>query len=177
MNSFSRLLPVAGCAYALAAVFVPAANEKFYDLGGALGFLSTTFVSLYYPTIKAKFWDGIGRNVQWPPLSSFAPRQLLLSAALGIWTIRLGSFLAQRALKAGGDSRFDEVKHQPAKFTTFWMVQATWILLVGLPVYMVCLHFPAGFSAILNWWATIRRLLRSTPFRLPFILLLDHETI
>lgn len=53
-----------------------------------------------------------------------------------------------------GDSRFDEVKHNPAKFTAFWMAQgtstifviesllwclhtATWILVVGLPVYLV----------------------------------------
>lgn len=94
----------------------------FYDLGGALGFLSTTLVSLYYPSLKAKYWHGA--NILLPRLPSFAPRQLLLSAALGIWTVRLGSFLAmvgeanihyvcilmlilvQRALKAGGaDSR------------------------------------------------------------------------
>ncbi|KAI0050461.1 DUF1295-domain-containing protein [Auriscalpium vulgare] len=139
MNAFSRLLPVAGAAYGLqavlAAIFVPQANEKYYDLGGALGFISTTFVSLYYPTLKAKLWEGKA-YATFPPLSSFAPRQLLLTAALGIWTVRLGSFLALRAIKAGGDSRFDEVKHQPAKFTAFWMAQATWVFLVGFPVYL-----------------------------------------
>lgn len=40
-------------------------------------------------------------------------------------------------MKAGGDSRFDEVKHKPAVFAGFWMAQATWVMLVGLPVYMV----------------------------------------
>lgn len=29
----------------------------------------------------------------------------------------------QRAIKAGGDSRFDEIKHNPLKFTSFWMAQ------------------------------------------------------
>ncbi len=29
----------------------------------------------------------------------------------------------QRALKSGGDSRFDEVKHKPATFFAFWMAQ------------------------------------------------------
>ena len=77
----------------LAAIFVPQANEKWYDLGGSLGFLSTTFVSLYYPTLKAKYWEGA--NVSFPPLSSFAPRQQLLTAILVIWTARLGSFLVQ----------------------------------------------------------------------------------
>ncbi|KAG8691475.1 hypothetical protein FRC09_011615, partial [Ceratobasidium sp. 395] len=41
-----------------------------------------------------------------------------------------------RAWKAGGDSRFDEVKKQPAKFTGFWLGQALWVSLVGLPVYL-----------------------------------------
>ncbi|THH18109.1 hypothetical protein EW146_g2805 [Bondarzewia mesenterica] len=139
MNAFSRLIPIIGSAYglqaALAAIFVPQANEKYYDLGGALGFISTTLLSLYYPALRARYWEG--RAISLPSLSSFAPRQLLLSAALGIWSLRLGSFLVQRAFKAGGDSRFDEVKHQPAKFAAFWMAQATWISLVGLPVYLV----------------------------------------
>ena len=80
----------------LAAIFVPQANEKWYDLGGSLGFLSTTFISLYYPTLKAKYWEGA--NVSFPPLSSFAPRQQLLTAILVIWTARLGSFLVQASV-------------------------------------------------------------------------------
>jgi len=107
----------------LATVFVPQAKEKWYDLRGSLGFLSTTFVSLYFPTLQARYWHAA--SVSFPPLSSSAPRQLLLTAALIVWTIRLGSFLmqvittfpfcsvcdypfpVQRTIKAGGDSRFD----------------------------------------------------------------------
>ncbi|KAJ7352371.1 hypothetical protein DFH08DRAFT_858679 [Mycena albidolilacea] len=139
MPVLSRLIPVAASAYALqtllALIFVPQQNEKYYDLGGAAGFLSTTFVSLYYPALKSKFLDG--RAGPLPSVWSFAPRQLLLSVAIGIWSARLGTFLAARAIKAGGDSRFDEVKKDPKRFTFFWMAQATWVLLVGLPVYMV----------------------------------------
>lgn len=95
MAVFSRLLPAIGSAYglqlALAAIFVPQANEKFYDLGGALGFLSTTAVSLYGPALKARFIDGSAAAL--PALRSFAPRQLLVTACLGIWSARLGSFL------------------------------------------------------------------------------------
>ncbi|KAH9838372.1 uncharacterized protein C8Q71DRAFT_526255 [Rhodofomes roseus] len=140
MPSSSSMLPTAVVSYglqsALAVIFVPQANDKFYDLGGALGFATSTFVSLYYPSLKAKYWERIP-NAQLPPITSFAPRQLLLSAAVVAWSTRLGSFLVTRALKAGGDSRFDEVKHKPAKFTAFWMAQATWVFIVGLPVYMV----------------------------------------
>lgn len=79
-------------AIAFAAYFVPKANEKFYDLAGALGFLSTTFVSLYYPALRAKYWDRLPGAVL-PSLGSFAPRQLLVTAALSMWSMRLGSFL------------------------------------------------------------------------------------
>ncbi|TFK45806.1 DUF1295-domain-containing protein [Heliocybe sulcata] len=147
---FSRLLPCIVSAYGLqgilAAIFVPQANEKYYDLGGALGFLSTTFVSLYYPALKAKFWDRL--PVALPSLTSFAPRQLLITACFGIWSARLGSFLVTRAIKAGGDSRFDEVKHQPGKFTAFWMGQATWVFLIGLPVYMLNTVPPSAHPAL-----------------------------
>ncbi|KAM5538481.1 hypothetical protein V8D89_007814 [Ganoderma adspersum] len=146
MTTFSKLIPVAVSAYGLqsvlAAIFVPQANETFYDMGGCLGFVSSTFVSLYYPHLKAKYWDRLPAATI-PPVTSFAPRQILLNAALVAWSTRLGSFLFSRALKAGGDSRFDEVKHQPARFTFFWMAQATWVMIVGLPVYLVNTLSPA----------------------------------
>ncbi|KAH7926107.1 DUF1295-domain-containing protein [Leucogyrophana mollusca] len=121
MAILSRLLPTAVSAFALqsvfAAVFVPRADDRFYDLCGAAGFLTSTLVSLRHsPTL--------------------APRQLLLTAAITIWTARLGSFLATRAIKAGGDSRFEKIKHEKGTFTMFWLVQATWVLVVGLPVYL-----------------------------------------
>ncbi|KAL5525597.1 hypothetical protein ACEPAG_6933 [Sanghuangporus baumii] len=158
MGAFSRLLPPLVSAYGLqtlfALIFVPQKNEMFYDFGGALGFLSTTFISLYYPALRDKYI--LKRDIPLPRLSSFASRQLLLSGCLILWSSRLGAFLLTRALKSGGDSRFDEVKHQPAKFTYFWMAQATWVFLVGLPVYMVNtmpahLHpplFPRDFFAL-----------------------------
>lgn len=82
-----------------ALVFVPQQNEKYYDLGGAAGFITTTLASLYYPSIKAGYANG--RLLPLPPLSSFAPRQLLLSAALGVWITRLGSFLVHVSYDIG----------------------------------------------------------------------------
>ncbi|KAJ4480009.1 DUF1295-domain-containing protein [Lentinula aciculospora] len=138
MAVFSRILPPFATSYAVQAlfalVFVPQRNEKYYDLGGAVGFISTTFASLYYISLRESLLQG--KLLPLPPLSSFAPRQLILSAALGIWTTRLGSFLVQRAFKADGDSRFNEVRHKPVQFTFFWFMQATWVFIVGLPVYL-----------------------------------------
>ncbi|KAJ3921761.1 hypothetical protein F5877DRAFT_35324 [Lentinula edodes] len=142
MAVFSKIFPSLATSYIVQAVFalvfVPQRNEKYYDLGGAVGFISTTFASLYYPSLRESVMGG--KFLPLPPLSHFAPRQLILSAALGIWITRLGSFLVQvcyhRAFKAGGDSRFDEVKHKPVHFTFYWFMQATWVFIVGLPVYL-----------------------------------------
>lgn len=139
MPVFSRILPASASAYGLqtllAAYFVPTQNDKYYDISGALGWLSTAFVSLYYPTLKARLWDGL--PVPFPPLSTFPTRQLLLNAAVGIWALRLGSYLGARAIKDGGDSRFAEVKKDPKRFAGFWLGQGTWIFLVGLPIWLV----------------------------------------
>jgi hypothetical protein len=125
MAAFSRLLPVAvgavglqagasSCSYTLlsvsltrmpaagAAAFVPLATEMYFDLWGSLGYLSTAFVSLYYPALRTKTQHllGNGANAPLPPLSSFAPRQLLLTACLSVWATRMGIFLfdVRRAL-------------------------------------------------------------------------------
>lgn len=144
MSIFSRLAPVATSSFAvqlvLASFFVPRAEDRFFDLSGAAGFVITTLVSIYYPTSLAR-----GRSVgslQLPvPFSDsrvqLAPRQLLLTASLVVWTGRLGAFLAQRAIKAGGDSRFDEIKRDKVMFTGAWIMQAAWVFVVGLPVYLV----------------------------------------
>ncbi|KAG7089924.1 hypothetical protein E1B28_011556 [Marasmius oreades] len=138
MVVFSRLIPSLTISYAIqsifASVFVPLQEDRYYDLAGSIGFLSTTFVSMYYPTLRDSF--AARELLPLPALSTFAPRQLLLSGALSFWSSRLGIFLFERALKAGGDSRFDKIKRSPARFTTAWMVQAAWTFLVGMPVYL-----------------------------------------
>ncbi|KAF9533832.1 hypothetical protein CPB83DRAFT_902537 [Crepidotus variabilis] len=137
---FSRLIPTIATAFGVeaffAAIFVPQQNETYYDLCGSIGWASSALASLYYPALKAKYWDAVP-NAVIPALSSFAPRQLLLSAALGIWTARLGYFLAERAIRHGGDSRFDKIKKKPTTFTIYWLMQSVWITTVGLPVFLV----------------------------------------
>ncbi|KAJ7452263.1 hypothetical protein FB451DRAFT_1282985 [Mycena latifolia] len=139
MAGFSHLIPAVTTAFGiqtlLAMIFVPLQNEKYYDLGGCAGFVSTALVSLYYPTLRSNFLEG--KLGPLPSIMSFAPRQLLLTAALALWSVRLGSFLITRSIKAGGDKRFDTVRNDPAKFSFFWFIQAIWVLLCGLPIYAV----------------------------------------
>ena len=104
------------------------------------------------------------------------PRQLLgagkyyLSALFcAMRPVRDCPFSVQRAIKAGGDSRLDQVKHQPGTFS-FWRFgwprvcllihflylshtpAASWVLLTGLPVYLVrfvaraCFWYKERFS-------------------------------
>ncbi|KAB5588866.1 hypothetical protein CTheo_7688 [Ceratobasidium theobromae] len=139
MAVLSKLAPIIAGNFALQAafgsIFVPTQNEMFYDLCGAIGFFTGAGMSLYYPALRDKFWFKLpGATI--PLLSSFSPRQLLLTGCLCLWAGRLGTFLAQRAWKAGGDSRFDKIKKQPRKFAAFWFGQAMWISIVGLPVYL-----------------------------------------
>jgi Protein of unknown function (DUF1295) len=107
---------------------VPRADERYYDLCGAVGYVTTTIFGFCYPALRDRALGHVPA-APWPVVSTFAPRQLILTAALGIWSVRLGSFLFQRAMKAGGDSRFDEIKHQPTRFAVFWLGQGRMTLL------------------------------------------------
>ena len=46
----------------------------------------------------------------------------------------MGSYLFQRILKDGHDSRFDEIKKSPPQFFGAFMAQATWVSLCLMPV-------------------------------------------
>ncbi|KAG8968146.1 hypothetical protein FRC03_008499 [Tulasnella sp. 419] len=135
----NRLVPTILWTYLLqltfASIFVPLQTEKLYDFCGSLGFLSAAFISVYYPYLRDRFWLGVADAEFFSP-KSLAPRQLLLNISLVLWAIRLGSFLLIRILKNGRDSRFDKIKIYPRKFLYYWVAQATWVALVGLPVWI-----------------------------------------
>jgi steroid 5-alpha reductase family enzyme len=122
------------------------ATEKFYDAFGTLGFISTTAFSLLWHRRR---------------LEDLHPRQLLLSSLTIIWSVRLGHFLYGRIHKTGHDSRFDGIRNAPATFTAIWLIQALWVSLTALPVYLVNALAPSiqpalgmrDFLAIIGWFA------------------------
>ncbi|WWC68877.1 uncharacterized protein I206_102813 [Kwoniella pini CBS 10737] len=134
----SRLAGVLGFTFAYQTAFalysVPNKTEKFYDLAGSTGFITSTLLSLYYPTVKS--WVTKSPTIPFT-LSGHHPRQLLVSAMMLIWAGRLGYYLFGRIAKHGSDSRFDDLKTKPAIFSGMWFGQALWITLVGLPAYLV----------------------------------------
>jgi steroid 5-alpha reductase family enzyme len=96
-------------------VFVPsykAQTEKFYDLTGALTYITiTVFLVLASPGVDA--------------------RGMLLAAMVVLWAARLGGYLFQRVMKHGKDDRFDELKTDFARFLNTWTLQGLWVVLTA----------------------------------------------
>ncbi|CZR57105.1 uncharacterized protein PAC_06994 [Phialocephala subalpina] len=150
-NPFLRtLIPSVGAAFAIqSAVAIPsifAQSERFYDLSGSLTYLSVTALSLYLPTLRARAAASLAGTAKpaFPKLidafngkggaNGLNWRQVVLSAAVGIWATRLGTYLFQRVLADGKDSRFNEIKKSPSKFFGAFMAQATWVSLCLMPI-------------------------------------------
>ncbi len=74
--------------------------------------------------------------------------QLIQTALVCMWAIRLGLFLFMRVMKAGQDSRFNRVRDNPKRFFVYWTIQGnlTILALLGLlykydtSVKMLTLH-------------------------------------
>jgi len=93
--------------------FIPSAlaqKDTYYDTVGALTYLSVIAVAAYNSA----------------PLDA---RAMVVAAMVGIWTIRLGSFLFTRIHAAGGaDERFEKIKVNPPRFLVAWTLQAVWVI-------------------------------------------------
>jgi hypothetical protein len=104
------VVPTVGAAFAIqAAVAVPsilAQTERFYDLSGSLTYLSCTALSLSLPVFRARAaasgagavalgWPSILKSLQGSSLAQVGFwdwRQLVLSAAVGVWATRCVHF-------------------------------------------------------------------------------------
>lgn len=97
-------------------------TEKFYDLTGALTYISCTTLSLY----KRQQSGG-----------ALSDRQTILALFVFVWCSRLGSFLFKRILKDGHDSRFTVIKKSLLRFLTAWTLQGLWVFITALPVFVL----------------------------------------
>lgn len=61
--------------------------------------------------------------------------QILVSAMVILWGLRLGSYLFSRILHIKVDHRFDDKRNNPVRFGMFWLLQAVTVWMVMLPVY------------------------------------------
>jgi len=93
-------------------VFVPsyaAQTERYFDLTGSLTYLTVVACAV--------------------ALGSRDPHALLLALMVGLWALRLGSFLFARIRREGTDRRFDALKLDFARFLLTWTLQGLWVFL------------------------------------------------
>ena len=97
--------------------FVPAAlfqSDRFYDTTGALTYL-TVIAAACAATYQVR--------------GALELTSLAVAGMVGIWTLRLGSFLFTRIHAAGGtDVRFEKIKVNPPRFLVAWTLQACWVI-------------------------------------------------
>ncbi|KIS28638.1 membrane protein [Arthrobacter sp. SPG23] len=114
--------------------FIPAfkgQTEKFYDLTGALTYISITLLLvLLTPGVDA--------------------RGLLLTAMVVAWAARLGSFLFRRVSRHGKDDRFDEIKPSFHRFLNAWTIQGLWVVLTAAAAWIA---MTSATRVALDWWA------------------------
>jgi len=108
--------------------FVPAwlgRTERFYDLTGSITYLSVVATALAIAPAPSM--------VSW-----------LVAAAVVLWAVRLGTFLAARIHRAGKDGRFDEIKQSFPRFLVAWTLQGLWVFLTSIAALALILDAPGG---------------------------------
>ena len=126
-------------------------TERFYDLTGGLTFLVVVIFSL---------WSG----------SQFEPpslREIIVSALVIVWSLRLSSFLYFRIHRTGKDGRFDRLKTSPIRFLVPWTLQGLWVFLTM--VVVIVINNQENASPALGVWDCIGLLLWITGFGIEVI--------
>ena len=86
-----------------------AQTERYFDLTGSLTYLAVIACAV--------------------ALGNRDPRALLLALLVGVWALRLGTFLYSRIRREGVDHRFDALKPDFARFLLTWTLQGLWVFL------------------------------------------------
>lgn len=107
-------------------------TETFYDVLGGVNFLLLGILTLQSSNLKS----------------------LVSTALFTISRFWLLLFLAWRAHQRKGDSRFDGVKEDAGMFLLYWMVQATWVSLVSLPIMSINSSKDSSVSTQDVFWMT-----------------------
>lgn len=106
VSSFSYIVQAA-----FASVAIPLQTDRFYDLAGSVGFISTAIVSSFYPNFRlmlnnaktfgltsGRIAEGLTSEM-WNPVKVLSVRQMVVGGMVIIWAGRLGSFLIQVSSK------------------------------------------------------------------------------
>ena len=110
-----------------------AQTERYFDLTGSVTYLAVVA-------------SGVA-------LGKGGPLALLLALLVGIWALRLGTFLYSRIRREGVDHRFDALKPDFASFLLTWTLQGLWVFLTvscALAAITVAAAQPVGALAALG---------------------------
>ena len=117
---FAVFIQVIAFLHASGFVFGNDPTERFYDLTGAITYISLVSFTLYLR-------GGI---------FTLNFKHAILNAFVLLWALRLGSFLFYRAQKNNGiDSRFHEIKKSWPRFAIVWCIQGVWVFITALPIF------------------------------------------
>ena len=118
-------------------VFIPSylfQTEHFYDLTGGITYLSLVALVV----IANPFLDWRGG---------------LIALMVGIWAIRLSTFLFARVRADGFDRRFTRMKTLPIQFLMTWTLQGLWVFVTfsaGLAAMTSIAQAPLGIFALVG---------------------------
>ena len=118
-------------------VFIPSylfQTEHFYDLTGGITYLSLVALVV----IANPFLDWRGG---------------LIALMVGIWAIRLSTFLFARVRADGFDRRFTRMKTLPMQFLMTWTLQGLWVFVTfsaGLAAMTSIAQAPLGIFALVG---------------------------
>ncbi len=129
--------PIVWCTLAALGIqwiaYIPAylnRTEHFYDLVGGLTYLTVTLLALWLAP-------------------EVTPRAAIMAGLVIIWAGRLASFLFRRVRKAGSDSRFATVIHDPIRFLLWWTLQGLWVsLTLAATLATITFASPAPIGAL-----------------------------
>ena len=93
--------------------------DKVTDFAGGTNFALLALVTFFL----------FGSN----PSFDSSGRQLVVTALVCVWAVRLACFLLFRILSWGEDRRFDTAREAPAKLLAFWVYQALWVCASAAP--------------------------------------------
>lgn len=92
--------------------------DKVTDFAGGTNFVLVALVSLFFGEPKSA-------------------RQIVVTALVCTWGLRLSLFLLFRILLWGEDRRFDDKRNNIFTFAVFWIFQAIWVWVVTMPVVIL----------------------------------------
>jgi steroid 5-alpha reductase family enzyme len=119
-----------GVQLAFMLVSLPTRTDVLFDLSGGITFVAAFLLTYWSPGIWSSTADAEAQRRD--------PLRLAATALACAWAVRLSSFLFWRVLHLGGDARFKRYKTGPwTSFASLWVAQAAWVILAGLPVYLL----------------------------------------